>query len=210
MHMSDEKHSPDKSGKELALDALKYALNLAEGEEWNLGEASIPAGDPRAHRGLIAYRKMLAAIVALEAVPSSDTAPVEALRLGQALAVTPLIGNLLDQWESVPNDLKDHIREIQAGFEQAMDAVEDAMQNHQPAVLSATRESEGYPGIAHDLETLRTALTNLLVQYEGVYDCIDNDGKRYQSQGAADAEVAARAALDATDKKRSRYVVERP
>jgi hypothetical protein len=60
---------------------------------------------------------------------------------------------------------------------------------------SETQASEGYPGIAHDLETMRTALTNLLVQYEGVYDCVDNDGKRYQSQGAADAEVAARKAL---------------
>jgi hypothetical protein len=45
--------------------------------------------------------------------------------------------------------------------------------------------------------TMRQALESLLVQYEGVYDCVDNDGKRYQSQSAADAEAAARAALKA-------------
>lgn len=42
---------------------------------------------------------------------------------------------------------------------------------------------------------MRTALRNLLVQYEGVHDCVDNHGKHYQSQGAADAEAAARGAL---------------
>lgn len=55
--------------------------------------------------------------------------------------------------------------------------------------------TEGYPGIAHDLETMRRALLNMLVQYDGVYDSVDNSGKAYQSQGAADAIDAAKAAL---------------
>jgi hypothetical protein len=38
-----------------------------------------------------------------------------------------------------------------------------------------------------------------LEQYEGVYDCVDNDGDRYQSQGAADDESALRSAIEALD-----------
>lgn len=61
----------DKHG--LALEALEYALNVAVGEEWNIGEASITDGDTRAHVGLIAVRKMRAAIAVLSA-PSAELA----------------------------------------------------------------------------------------------------------------------------------------
>lgn len=73
----------------------------------------------------------VARYVLADGVPSEIKKPEDErarLREAQAKAVMPLIGNLLDQWESVPNDLKDHIREIQEGFEQAIDDIQDAME----------------------------------------------------------------------------------
>ena len=52
------------------------------------------------------------------------------------------------------------------------------------------------PALLAQNKRLREALENILSQYEGVYDCTDNHGKLYQSQGARDAELAARAALN--------------
>lgn len=64
---------PSPSRNHEALEALRYALNVALSEEWNLGELSIPEGDKRAHVGLIAVRKMRAAISALETAIASET-----------------------------------------------------------------------------------------------------------------------------------------
>ena len=55
---------------------------------------------------------------------------------------------------------------------------------------------EAAPALLAQNKRLREALENILSQYEGVYDCTDNHGKLYQSQGARDAELAARAALN--------------
>lgn len=49
-------------------------------------------------------------------VPEVAGSEVDALRRGQALAVVPLVGNVLEHWDSLPNDLKDHIREIDDGL----------------------------------------------------------------------------------------------
>jgi hypothetical protein len=64
--MSDSRTPQSADAYTMALDALKYALNIADAEGWNTGIDQIPDGDPRSSIGLIAYRKMLAAIAALE------------------------------------------------------------------------------------------------------------------------------------------------
>ncbi len=45
------------------------------------------------------------------------------------------------------------------------------------------------------LKGMQEALEKVVSNYEDVYDCVDNNGKRYQSQSAADAIALARKAL---------------
>jgi hypothetical protein len=53
----------------------------------------------------------------------------ERLREAQAVKVMPLIGQLLDAWEAVPNDLKGEIEEGATGLAEALDSINDAMEN---------------------------------------------------------------------------------
>ena len=52
----------------------------------------------------------------------------EQLRAEQARAVMPLIGQLLDAWEGVPNDLKGEIEEGATDLAEALDSIRDAME----------------------------------------------------------------------------------
>lgn len=77
----------------MALDALKYALKVAEGEEWNLGEKGMADGDPRASVGVIAVRKMRAAIAALSESAGEDGSELrEAVQKFQRAYVTTVPG----------------------------------------------------------------------------------------------------------------------
>lgn len=51
------------------------------------------------------------------------------LRKAQMRAVMPLIGPLLDAWEAVPNDLKGEIEEGATELAEALDSIDDAMEN---------------------------------------------------------------------------------
>ena len=65
------------SDRELALDALKYALNVAEAEEWNIGEQSMLAANYPEEKmgiGMIAVLKMRRAIAALESSMANNLA----------------------------------------------------------------------------------------------------------------------------------------
>ena len=50
------------------------------------------------------------------------------LRQAQARAVMPLIGQLLDAWEAVPNDLKGMIEEDATDLAEALDSINEAME----------------------------------------------------------------------------------
>lgn len=94
-----DQHSNDKV--ERALDALRYAIKVAEGEEWNLGENMIPAGDRNEHVGLIAYRKMLGAVAELSSARSAGTAST-------ALEKVARIADIHDLYEGPPCNNKRH------------------------------------------------------------------------------------------------------
>lgn len=53
---------------------------------------------------------------------------LEQLRRKQLRAVMPLIGPLLDAWDSVPNDLKGEIEEGATDLAEALDSIRDAME----------------------------------------------------------------------------------
>lgn len=67
-------------------------------------------------------------VVSVASEKLSHNSEIEALRKKQAEAVMPLIGNLLDQWDGMPNDLRDHIHEVHEGFTQAVRDIEDGME----------------------------------------------------------------------------------
>jgi hypothetical protein len=50
------------------------------------------------------------------------------LRAEQAKAVMPLIGNLLDQFESIPNDLLSSLEEEAEGLVEALREIQSAME----------------------------------------------------------------------------------
>lgn len=105
---------------------------------------AIKYGKKRETAKEFAERVALLAISDFSPRPEVAGSEVDALRRGQALAVVPLVGNVLDHWDSLPNDLKDHIREIDDGLEQAIDAVQDAMENHEPDTSRSPRGEKNH------------------------------------------------------------------
>lgn len=62
------------------------------------------------------------------AMKTAPTSELKRLRAAQAKAVMPLIGQLLDAWEAVPNDLKGEIEEGAADLAEALDSINEAME----------------------------------------------------------------------------------
>lgn len=56
------------------------------------------------------------------------TKHLRGLRAAQTKRVMPLIGELLDAWDAVPNDLRASIEEEATDLAEALDSIRDAME----------------------------------------------------------------------------------